>query len=242
MKKSFLSLILFISWPLLATDCDIEPQHLGARYLMHETSVGQEHNLSNTIKLNLWRRDTEVAHQYVDNQVTEIWNLVSDGRVRPVRYFDEYRRGIEYQPSELNSGRGDRDWQSKNVLISKQLFEQLELVGVEGEGCDLIETYSLTNNKGQIDLVWLPAVDLIKRYRQETESHISEWHLEEIMVPPGVDDVFDERAVYQTTDYADIGDNETDPFLRQMINLGFVSHGASGFYNADGQALGHGHH
>ena len=42
---------------------------------------------------------------------------------------------------------------------------------------------------------------------------------------------------YQTTDYADIGDNESDPFLAKMINLGFVEHGASGFYHADGSPI-----
>jgi len=46
---------------------------------------------------------------------------------------------------------------------------------------------------------------------------------------------------YQTTDYADIGDNEGDPFLAKMINLGFIEHGASGFYDANGKALGGGH-
>lgn len=46
---------------------------------------------------------------------------------------------------------------------------------------------------------------------------------------------------FQTTDYADIGDNEGDPFLAKMINLGFIEHGASGFYDASGKALGGGH-
>ncbi|WP_352289120.1 hypothetical protein, partial [Psychrobacter sp. GW64-MNA-CIBAN-0177] len=42
---------------------------------------------------------------------------------------------------------------------------------------------------------------------------------------------------FQTTDYADIGDNENDPFLAKMINLGFIEHSATGFYNQQGQAI-----
>jgi hypothetical protein len=33
--------------------------------------------------------------------------------------------------------------------------------------------------------------------------------------------VFSVRESYKSTDFADIGDNETDPFLRDMIHLGF---------------------
>ena len=47
---------------------------------------------------------------------------------------------------------------------------------------------------------------------------------------------------YQTTDYADVGDNESDPMLAKMIKLGFISHGASGFYHADGTQIESGHH
>ena len=47
---------------------------------------------------------------------------------------------------------------------------------------------------------------------------------------------------FQTTDYADIGDNESDPFLAKMINLGFIEHGATGFYNQQGEAIQGGHH
>ena len=43
---------------------------------------------------------------------------------------------------------------------------------------------------------------------------------------------------YELTDYADIGDNESDPFLAKMINLGFIQDTHPGFYNSQGQAIG----
>ena len=33
---------------------------------------------------------------------------------------------------------------------------------------------------------------------------------------------FAAREQYLSTDYADIGDDHTDPFLTQMVNLGFI--------------------
>jgi len=62
--------------------------------------------------------------------------------------------------------------------------------------------------------------------------------------PKKIEEFFRIRGSYQTTDYADIGDNESDPFLLKMMNLGFIKHGASGFYDAQGHALKkrHNHH
>lgn len=65
--------------------------------------------------------------------------------------------------------------------------------------------------------------------------------LEIVSDPTSAQAAFDRRASYASTDYADIGDNESDPFLLRMINLGFIEHGGSGFYDADGHDMGAGH-
>ncbi|MBX2880378.1 MAG: hypothetical protein KTR32_10625 [Granulosicoccus sp.] len=52
-----------------------------------------------------------------------------------------------------------------------------------------------------------------------------------------VDRKFKEWDKHFTMDFADIGDNESDPFLKTMITFGFISHGASGFYDSSGQQI-----
>ena len=47
---------------------------------------------------------------------------------------------------------------------------------------------------------------------------------------------------FQDLDFADVGDSESDPFIAKMITQGFIQHGSSGFYSADGQQLEGGHH
>lgn len=72
-------------------------------------------------------------------------------------------------------------------------------------------------------------------------SVISRWIL--VSLESDEDKVGDRFAAWDshaTTDFADIGDNESDPFLMRMINLGFISHGASGFYDASGNMISSG--
>lgn len=65
------------------------------------------------------------------------------------------------------------------------------------------------------------------------------WRRTEVVTDPeAVMTAFEDRSRYASTDYADIGDNESDPFLLRMVNLGFVEHGGSGFYDADGHDMG----
>ena len=64
------------------------------------------------------------------------------------------------------------------------------------------------------------------------------WQLEKIEHKENIiTQAFRQRANYQTTDFADIGDNEADPFLIKMINLGFIEHGSSGMYNPQGENI-----
>lgn len=49
---------------------------------------------------------------------------------------------------------------------------------------------------------------------------------------------------WDTVDFADIGDMEADPFIRKMINIGFIEDNHVTAYYADGQPIKseHGHH
>ncbi|OZG74996.1 hypothetical protein BTA51_00920 [Hahella sp. CCB-MM4] len=221
--------------------CDLDPAHVGAKYEI--TSQTTQPKKSSERVMYLWRNDKEVAHQYPQEQVTEIWNLVSDGRIRPIRYFESERRGIEYQPEDINKGKGDRNWPGKFQLISDQQKNKMTLVSSDGAGCDRIETYEFKDGKAQIRLSWLPALKLVQSYSVQ-QKHLSlQWQLTDVFDNQNrIQALFQSYRDYQLTDYADIGDNESDPFLQKLINLGFVSHGASGFYDDQGNVLESAHH
>jgi hypothetical protein len=96
----------------------------------------------------------------------------------------------------------------------------------------------LKKGETSISLEWLTHLRLVKTYSEVSSSGKATWTLEGMVSE--ADEVrkhFATRAGYQTTDYADIGDNESDPFFLKMMNLGFVDHGASGFYDHHGRTL-----
>ena len=238
MKSALLGLAVLLTGQAAATTCELSANYIGARYnISHGDSQPPQ-------QFELWRRDNQVAHFYPQRQIAEIWDHLRNGAIRPVRYFDQYQRGIEYQPGEV---RGRQSWADKWQLLPPALLARMTRGERRGEGCDEQQQYHLKQGTQEITVTWLPQLQLAQSYRISGPNHVSHWQLQSLVTDENaLADKFTQRQAYQTTDYADIGDHESDPFLAKMINQGFVEHGASGMYNAQGQALeashGHGHH
>ncbi len=251
MMKFILALMAVLALPHPASaECALDASVLGARYAStiharhaanHQHAGDRADNITRT--MTLWRNGKRVAHEFPQAQITEIWSRLPNGYLNVTRHFDGYQRGIEYQPLELNRGKGDKDWRLKYQLVSDTLKHKMHLVDTEGEGCEKVEHYELTDAGATHRLAWLPAPRLVKSYIVERKERTENWSLESVVTDAEqVKQAFARRDGYDTTDYADIGDNESDPFLLKLVNLGFVHH-ASGFYDVNGKPIddGHGH-
>ncbi|HEA16732.1 hypothetical protein LCGC14_2391690 [marine sediment metagenome] len=234
MKKIILSLVL-ISPLASAAQCALDNQYVQANYQVSKQAVAN--TLAQTEQFTLWRTPHQVAEQ--GRELVEMWQQLSNQQIRPIRYFQTQQRGIEYQPTEVQV---QQDWSTKYQLVSDDFIAKMTLKSEQGEGCEQLQNYQLVQGDTKIELAWLVNKKLVSSMR------ISKPQLTQTLTLATVR--FDKAAVlqqfarwdsYQTTDYADIGDNEGDPFLAKMINLGFIEHGASGFYDASGKALGGGH-
>ncbi|WP_404342271.1 hypothetical protein [Pseudoalteromonas mariniglutinosa] len=233
--KTFLLSLALLSPLTLAQECDIDSQYVQANYRV--TSQADEAKASQTQLFTLWRTPHQVAKQ--GEQLVEMWQQLRNQQIRPIRYFQKQQRGIEYQPAEVQ---GHQDWHSKYQLISNQLLAKMTLKSEQMEGCEHQQRYQLQEGDSHIELVWLANQKLLKSMQISKPSYQQTITLQSVNFAKQV--VLQQFAIwdrYQTTDYADIGDNESDPFLAKMINLGFIEHGASGFYNADGKVLQGGH-
>ncbi|WAJ70311.1 hypothetical protein [Catenovulum adriaticum] len=215
------------------SQCTTNPDYLKAEYKITQSAAPKQDK-----KMILWRSKEQVAHEF--SKITELWQHVRNGQIRPIRYFEDAKRGIEYQPAELKK---DQNWDSKYQLMSEAFLQQMEVVGEQGFGCDKVQLRTFKKADYQVQLEWYPALKLVKSARLKNQHNTTQ--IELINKNTNLKEIKQQFAAwdrYQTTDYADIGDNEADPFLRKMINLGFIEHGATGFYHEDGHALGGGHH
>lgn len=265
-KKNPLKMIspLFITIISLGTaalanagECVVnESSQLTATYQIEKTSNGSAKSGDSVrhshTKLTIWRQKDRVAHQYPEREITEIWSLQKNQRIKLLRQFDTHQRGIEYTSAEIKSHR--MNWSSKYQLIPGKFKNQLTKTHTEQKDCWTVEYYtnpptSDENTKQQITLAWIPELQLMQKLALISDQGTKIWTLKKVQQNAAtIQQAFNRWDNYYLTDYADIGDNESDPFLMKMINLGFIEHGASGFYNEKGEQLqgnhssgGHGH-
>lgn len=185
--------------------------------------------------LQLWRNKNQVAIHYPETGITELWEKTKNDKLHLVRFFESHQRGIEYQPGEIN---GSHDWSAKHQLISDSMIATMQLETTTGNGCERVRSYSRTTPKGSSQLEWLENKGLIASYIEVTDRYKSTSTLQAISTDSNkVKEKFETLNSYQTTDYTDVGDNESDPFLMGMINLGFIEHGSTGFYDSNGHSM-----
>lgn len=199
-------------------------QVLHARYQV--LSEGGRH------AVDFYRSGDQVAWQRGD--VISVWQKESDS-ASLLRAFPGYERSIWYPAGDLRAlGKGAR-WQGVTGWPEP---EQAGFSPVEGSdavvlGCP-VQAYQ---NGEQAQVLWVEQASVPARVADAAQQ----WQLVSIQ-RVSMSETFDRWRTWPSTDFADVGDNEADPFLRKMIALGFVEHGASGFYRADGEPLRDGAH
>ena len=210
------------------------PNSLKAHYAI-TTTTGKG---TKTQEFILWRHHQQVAIEYPHLKVIEFWETTPMGLLRLVRYFTTYQRGIEYHPTELNQGRGFSNWSKKYQLISEQALKSFTLNHEKITNC---QTEQYFNNKDPLTpqkLTWIKELKLPKSLRIQQSVFQKTLTLKVLSTEKKpVAQFFKQLLKMRTTDYTDVGDNEYDPFLQTMINMGFIEHAQSGFYDANGNSL-----
>ncbi|WP_124748927.1 hypothetical protein [Alteromonas facilis] len=218
-------------------------QQCNAELLKAEYKITQLNKHSNepseqSKHLVLVRMPGMVAQQHRELNITEIWEHSKANKIKPYRMFDAYQRAIEYQPGESVHGRVERDWSYRNQLISDRLLSHMQVVQEVSEGCERVQYMQAQHGDTQINIEWIPEQKLLRKLEKTSANSVETWELVNHANDLGeIKAFFDIRMNYHSTDFADIGDDHTDPFLLNMVNLGFIEAGASGFYDDRGNAI-----
>ncbi len=177
-----------------------------------------------------------------------------------VRYFPQEKRSISYRRGDLLALNIHTDLDRQFHLISPAALSQFEKGQSLQDSCFTRQSYTLKSKSHEesheenhrhanksatepqsLQLSWiseleLPAEMTITQGEQRIVYRLSK------LTPVSQESFKRLTSGFQDLDFADVGDSESDPFIAKMITQGFIQHGSSGFYSADGQQLEGGHH
>ena len=238
-----LLLLTAITFPLFASASDTcQSTAFMATYNIEQTTHDAASNKQN--QLVLLRAQNSVFH--INNQqVATQWTTLPHNHMKKTSYFIDDKRAIEYEATKTISNQA---WQYHAQLLHPLFQKQSTLIETTGQDCDKLEHYQQQKNTKTVDIWWFPAKKLVQRIsttlsdKTESADKAVNWQLAEVTYDNKmIQQQLDTFSAYQSTDFADIGDNESDPFFRKMINLGFIEHSASGFYDSEGNSLSSAH-
>lgn len=227
--KSLLIILLgfFLTLPTFAATCLIDKNLINVTYDISQSTVNTPDQTKNN-RLHLIRYKGKVAYHYPNKQMTKIWAHTSNHKVKSIHYYDNEKRAIEFEPNDLKMIKPSTlpGWSQIYQLIDQELLDQFALIDSNGKGCDREQEFKLVTKNQYFTLVWLPELAIIKSLSIKSKNKENLIELTNILTGKvTISDFFEEREQYQSTDFADIGDNETDEFLLKRVNLGFTSFG-----------------
>lgn len=220
------------------TQCDSNITSTQYQATYQITTTDHHSNTQQNVTLILTRFNDRILYQH--NEVSfEAWN--KNGEY--VRYFPAQNRSISYRRGDLLALNIDTDLDRQFHIISQHGLSQLSQGSTTTGKCLNQQQFVSRDAEQNVAVTWLPQMALPNVLTVDNRYQSINYQLAELKAISK--DTFNQRiSGYQDLDFADVGDSESDPFIAKMITQGFIQHGSSGFYTADGLMIegGHGGH
>lgn len=184
--------------------------------------------------LEYYRNGNVVAYSYPSQKITEVYRRLKNGNVALMKAFDAYKRAIEYDTIDIETEGDTISWESHANLPSPERMHLL----ANRVPCSLseqFEHYIKRGNFSYVEMMWSRSKDILIALEVYEHKRLKYRYVLENLTP--IDNHLDLIHDYESTDFADIGDNEHDPFLVKLIDLGFVSHHEVNVLDTDGHLI-----
>jgi hypothetical protein len=167
----------------------------------------------------LWRASEEVESWQIGSKEGELTALDGAGEVQFRRIFHPERTEVFYSTMELKVLGKTRDWaQSYSLVAPAFLKEKLSATGTEVMFDASLEKYEGTVDGRKWVVLWSPQDQLAYQLRVESERGTSTTTLlERHLLDKQPWERLRKRG-YHSIDFADLGDSETNPVIRRIMN------------------------
>jgi len=223
---SFLSLSIFASTFV----CEEESNNnFVARYEI-QTPQGKS-------AVNYYRLKDRSAFEYTQQGITEVWTKTINNNASMIKGFDKDQRSIEYETIDLTMDKKNSSWNKRSNLMHPKDFNFKNNSVKTINGC-VVKHYEKSENGKSISMDWNEKRDILVNFEIKDQKKVYyDYQLKSLKSLDLEDNHIVKVQGYERTDFADIGDNESDPFFRKMINLGFITHHETNIINDKGQLV-----
>jgi hypothetical protein len=165
-----------------------------------------------------WRQGDSLETKDTKGETGQIWERNRVGQISFQRIFHAAKRIITYQPSDLRALESYPEWRKISCLIDPALLgvalkegEELEVLGRQAR------QYLGQVNGQELEVWWLVREQIPARIRRTSGDSEELILLKEIYPFAQSPWARNDTTDYGLLDYADLGDKESDPFVRTLF-------------------------
>lgn len=165
----------------------------------------------------LRRMAHRVEMQERRNGTGEIWSRDEKGNISFERVFHKQRRVLDYSAADLRSLDNYPEWDKIAEVIDAQLLGgALKHAGTARVMGKTAERYRGRLGNTSMEVIWLPQDRLPYQVKQSGPNQRTELKLKRLSVTMPASSDQDPTASYTRLDYADLGDDPSDPFFKRL--------------------------
>ncbi|WP_131668349.1 hypothetical protein [Psychrobacter pygoscelis] len=164
-----------------------------------------------------YRDATHALYVYPDEGLADLWTLTQNNQLELSRNFSTAKRAIEYTSADLRNVHNREHWDKLFGVIDLQGESP---VSQQSADCKSIATYKDAHKDIRYyNRLKLPASMTFTNGDKRQTYTLKAWaYSHELQQKLKI------YRRYDAMDFADIGDNEADPFVSKMITMGFIEH------------------
>jgi hypothetical protein len=197
---------------------------VAAEYETVVTETG-EHTHRHVNHWRFWRDADLVETRSLNTDEGEIWRRSVKGLIFYERVYHRDRKVVESNPDDLRALHREPDWTKAALLLDPELLAtRLTFQGRERLGERVALRYVGAADGVDYEVWWLERENLPGLIRQRFPEREVAVRLREAYPLGQAPWPHDVSREYASIDYADLGDMESDPFVKRILHGGEFGH------------------
>lgn len=223
-KRVLLPLLLFSVLFSACSTYKSEPfptpttSNLPAVAIEFETVITKADKSESHYRWYFWRAENQVEIRNPQDNTSEVWTKLANGQVEYASVFHDAKQSIDYDAVDLDMIGETPDWTKITLLFGSDMMATL-LSGSDETVLNQKAVHYKTNlPKTVFEVTWLPQQQVPAMIKREENGQTITTKIRALETTNKPMWSNPNAEAYYHTVFADIGDKESDPFIKSILH------------------------
>ena len=183
-----------------------------------ETTITKADHSENHYRWYFWRTDNRVETRNPQDNSSEEWTKLANGQVEYAIIFHDAKQAIDYSPVDLGMIGETPNWAMTTLLFSPEMMATLVSDSDETLFNQKAIHYRTNLPNTIFEVTWLSQMQIPAMIKREENGQTITTKI--VSLEPAEKSMLSnpDASAYYHTVFADIGDKESDPFIKSVMH------------------------